>query len=200
MKRIPRKLKLIGGAILVFGLISFVTYIASPLAQNHIPEIFAHSRNQAASIAEKIVGSLNETSQNLKTVQEYEKQRKSASALDVVLSEIGKNRAMSDQATALALELEKMARAIPGISPDYAAQTALVAISSEAALINQLLAYTNDLNELLALLNKRFGGTYVSAEEINKVIENINQRTDSINSLNQQFLELMQSFDEYYQS
>lgn len=200
MKRIPRKLKLIGGAILVFGIISFFTYIASPLARNHIPDSFANARNSAATIAEGIVNSLNETSQSLKTVQDYEKQRQLASALDIVMSQSGKNKQVSDQATQLALELEKMARSIPEISPDHAAQTALVAISSEAALINQLIAYTNDLNQLLALLNRRFQGSYVKADDINKVIESINQRTDSINSLNQQFVELMQNFDQNYQA
>jgi len=193
-----KRLRWVMGTVVVLVIGAFLTYIASPLARNRVPSEFNESRQLAASVAQNIVGMLSETSANLSKIQELEQQQKGYRALDIVAGEIEKNKNISDQASQLALHLEIMAKQIPGISPDYAAQTALVAISSETALINQLLVYNNNLNNLLLLLRDRYMHGGVSLEQINSVVDEINQRMESINSLNTQFVQLMESFDTYY--
>ena len=92
-----------------------------------------------------------------------------------------------------------MALAIPEISPDDARQTAIVAISSEAALINKMIAYSDGLNRLLALLKDKYTNNNADYEEINNVIDALNSDSEQINQFNTQFNTLMDNFDQYYQ-
>ena len=194
----PKKLRMIGGAVVLIFVLAFIAYIASPLARNHIPDEFDQSRQLSASIANGIVGMVQESTGNLKAVRDAEHEGEGLKALDAVLAATQQTRQISDKASDLARELEKMANQIVSISPDKAAQTALVAISSETALLNQVLVYNGNLNKLLFMLRERFIQGTVTLDEVNKVIEELNATADSINNLNVQYRQLMESFDQYY--
>jgi len=198
LSRLPKKVKWIAAAMGILLVGAFAAYITSPLAKNRVPSEFNDSRYLAASVAGGIVDMLHETSTNLQKIQELEQEQKGFRALDIVSAELKKTTDISNKATQLATYLETMARQIPGISPNTAAQSALVAISSETALINQLLVYNNNLSRLMLLLQDRYMGKGARLEDINKVVDEINQGVESINSLNTQFGQVMEGFDAYY--
>lgn len=183
------------GVIAIF-VIAFLAFVISPFAKNGIPSTFNEARINASSLSQEIVSILGETSGSIGKLQEAQRQSES---LEIVLNSMQDVKNARDKASELALQLEKMALSVPDISPDKAKQTAIVAISSETALINKLISYNEGLNNLLFVLQKRFNGGNVSIENINNLIDDINRTADEINEFNKQFVDLIKKFDSYYE-
>lgn len=176
--------------------IAFLAFVISPLAKNQIPSSFTEARSEASLLATDIVDILQGTADNIGLLQAEEGDSRE---LDIVLGEIRNSKTARDKAVLLAGALERMALAIPEISPDDARQTAIVAISSEAALINKMIAYSDGLNQLLVLLKNKYINNYTDYAEINDVIDGLNSDSEQINQFNAQFNKLMENFDQYYQ-
>ena len=187
--------------IVLFAIAGFVAFIFSPLSKAQIPSVFTDSRQSASGYAASIVDDLSSVSGDITQLQAlYRARGSSGAALDVIVAATAKHQDARNKSILLATELEKMARAIPDIHPDGAGQTALVAISSETALIGRLISqYNESLGSLLVSLRDHFSGTkHQDPAQLNAMIDNINGETQSINQLNDQFVQLMQKFDSYY--
>ncbi len=200
-KTLSKKLWWAGGIVAIFTAAGFIAFIFSPFSKAQIPSSFTDSRQAASGYASSIVGDLSSVSGDIAQLQAlYRGRGSSGAALDVIVAATAKHQDARDKSILLATELEKMARAIPGIHPDGAGQTALVAISSETALIGRLISqYNESLGSLLVSLRDHFSGSkYEDAAKLNAMIDNINAETESINQLNDQFVQLMQKFDSYY--
>ena len=194
--RFSKKLSVSMIGVGVLFAIAFLAFVISPLAKNQIPSSFTEARSEASLLAADIVGILQGTADNIELLQA---EKGDFRELDVVLEEIRNSKTARDKAVLLAGALERMALAIPEISPDDARQTAIVAISSEAALINKMIAYSDGLNRLLALLKDKYTNNNADYEEINNVIDALNSDSEQINQFNAQFNTLMENFDQYYQ-
>ena len=200
-KTLSKKLWWAASIIVVCTIGGFIAFIFSPLSRAQIPSSFVDSRQAASGYASSIVGDLSSVSGDIAQLQAlYRARGSSAAALDVIVAATTKHQDARDKSILLATELEKMARAIPDIHPDGAGQTALVAISSETALIGRLISqYNESLGLLLVSLRDHFSGSkYEDAAKLNAMIDDINSETQSINQLNDQFVQLMQKFDSYY--
>ncbi len=200
-KTLSKKLWWAGGIVVFFAIAGFLTFVFSPLSKAQIPSSFTDSRQSAAGYAATIVGDLSSVSGDITQLQDlYHAHGSSSAALDVIVVATAKHQDARDKSILLATELETMARAIPDIHPEAAAQTALVAISSETALIGKLISqYNESLGLLLVSLRNHFSGAQPQdAAQLNAMVDNINSQTQSINQLNDQFVQLMQKFDSYY--
>lgn len=193
-----RKTRSVVIAIFCLIVIAVISFFVVSWGSN-IPTEFKEGRNLASLAAKDIVYLLDETSDNLKKIKTLEQKQDWRGALDIVYSEIEKNKTVSKKALDLTNQLERMARAVPEIEPASARETAIVAISSEVALVTTLNSYINgDLNELLSLLRSRLtgmGGDYIT---MNELISSLNKKKDSINLMNDQFVKLMGDFDKNY--
>lgn len=185
--------------VFVIFLVGFLTFIISPFAKNEIPQSFNSSRISASKLSHDIVFLLSATTKDIKNIQGNNK--KSSEILEVVLNSIQKTKDARKKAVGLASLLEIMAVNVPKISPDEAKQTAIVAISSETALINKLISYNDGIVNLLYLLQKKYTGSEnVSVDKINSVIKNINGDAEQISKFNSQFIDMMDKFDSYYKN
>ena len=189
-------ISIVAVGICLVGFISFL--ILSPSSRSYIPDDFTTARQAAAGYAQDIVSMLKNTSQAINSTQELEAQYRQSDAVRVILAELQQSKMIRDKAVFLALELEQMAKSIPNIRPQQAGQTALVAVSQEAALIGKLLAYNNDLGQLLTLVQNEITSPTGDVTTINTSIKNLNDEAVSINDLNNQFNQGMQTFDAFY--
>lgn len=193
-----RKTRSVVIAIFCLIVIAVISFFVVSWGSN-IPTEFKEGRDLASLAAKDIVSLLDETSSNLVKIKTLEQKQDWRGALDIVYSEIEKNKTVSKKALDLTNQLERMARAVPEIEPASARETAIVAISSEVALVTTLNSYINgDLNELLSLLRSRLtgmGGDYIT---MNELISSLNKKKDSINLMNDQFVKLMGDFDKNY--
>jgi len=185
------------GVVGIIFIIAFVAFVVSPFAKNKIPAKFNQARSNASLLSADIVSKLKTTSDGIKSLQK-DTQKKNFRGLDAVLKGLQNSRLAREKAVSLAKELENMALSIPDISPSEARQTAVVAISSEAALINKMISYNEGLANLLSLLQKKYTKGTVGIAQINNVIDELNSNAEQINKFNDQFVKLMNTFDSYY--
>jgi len=192
---LPRKIRKIIFLVVILLVGTFVAYLFWSFSNTYVSDLFANSRQSAWEYAKVIADSVKDTPKNLETIQSLERDGKDDKALTLLVTEAQKNAVAQDAAIKLSGELEKMAKEIPSIKPKEAGQSALVAISSETALIYRLISYNSYLANLLGLLRDRITGKLSSVEKINQVVDSINNEIDSINKLNSQFVEYMNQFD-----
>lgn len=193
-KRTLLVLEVIAGIIIV----AFLAFIFSSLSGRSIPDDFYASRQSASGYAQNIVSMLGETSVNINALQKGTVFKTRSEAADMISAEIQKNKDIREKAVQLALDLEQMAKSVPDISPKDAAQTALVAITQETALIGQLLSYNNDLNQLFLLAQDELVNGFRNYTEMNTIIKRVNDEAGQINALNQRFNDEMKKFDGFY--
>jgi hypothetical protein len=199
-KDISKKGWLIVGMIIVIGALISLSVALSSASRRHIPSDFTDARQLAAGYADDIVGAMQEADSSILEVQALEKQWKHQQALDIVTSEIARNRVTREKGVNLALQLGQMARNVPDIKPEEAAQQALVGISQETALISKLLEYNNDLQKLFTLVQDRIAQRSYDYAEVNALITTMNEEARSINDLNGKFREAMGKFDAVYEA
>jgi ATP-dependent 26S proteasome regulatory subunit len=193
--KLSKKVKRVILAVTVLVIVILAAYFVWSYVSTRVPTNFANARHAAWGYAQIISDAVKETSQNLQQIQELEKQGKSIEALNLLVIEGQKNASAQNAAVKLSGELETMAKEIPNIKPQKAGEAALVAISSETALIYKLVSYNNYLANLLELLRQRLTDKFYNVEQINSTIDLINLDIDSINSLNTKFVEYMKNFD-----
>ncbi len=178
--------------------VAFLAFIFSSLSGRGIPDTFYASRQAASSYAQGIVSMLGETNKNITALQKGGVFQTRSEIADMITTEIQKNKDIREKAIQLALQLEQMAKDVPQISPKDAAQTALVAISQETALIGQLLSYNNDLNQLLMLAQEELVNGYRDYVSMNDIITKVNKGAQDINDLNGRFNDELKKFDAFY--
>lgn len=203
MPKLSRRTKWIVSFIVVivagYGLVLFWQ------SQNGIPIAFMNARTQSAVIAENIVNISNQSDQTLEQVNADDAKGDYADALTLVSSTIAQSTQMRNQAVQLSNQIETMTQALSGVNSFPAQQAALEAISAHLALINQLINYSNDLENLLIALQARFEGVPVgagggtgsggSATTIQTLVNQVNTDVAAINNYNNQASQAMQQFD-----
>ncbi len=182
--------------ILVIGIIILLSFVFSSASdRNTVPSEFIKARSNAADLSASIVSLLASTTEQIQEAKRLVENGNNARALSVVSGETDRNKNIREQSVQLALELEKMAKAIPDIRSDAAAQTALVATSKETALIGKLLSYTNELNDLLTALQSVIGSLHPDYSTVNETIASMNNAATEINALNDAYKQEMSAFD-----
>ena len=195
MARIPRTVKIIISFLAVA--ITAVVYLAtqSQLAKA-VPASFSDARMQGALISQTIVDLSNKLQGDLGQVNELDKNKKTAEALELTSKLIEQSQEIRRQAVDLSKEMETMAKSLPEIQSEEARLAAVNAISSRLLLINKLVSYSSYLTELLETLRNRFAGSAVSQEQVGALIEKVNAEVTAINNFNRQASASMERFDQ----
>ena len=199
MARIPRTVKIVISFLAVA--ITAVVYLAtqSQLAKA-VPASFNDARMQGALISQTIVDLSNKLQGDLGQVNELDKNKKTAEALELTSKLIEQSQEIRQQAVDLSREMETMAKSLPEIKSEEARLAAVNAISSRLLLIDKLVSYSSYLTELLQTLRDRFAGSTVSQEQVGALIEKVNAEVTAINNFNRQASASMERFDELIKS
>ena len=184
------------------AVIAFVIVIAAGYglvlfwqSQNQVPVAFANARSQGAIIAQNIVNLSNQSDSTLAQVNTDDKDGDYKDALTLVSGLITQSAQLRTQAVQLSNQIQQMTQSLSGINSVPAQQAALEAISSYLALINELITYSNDLDNLLAALQAHFSGTATNNQQIPTLVNQINTDVNAINNFNTQATQAMAQFD-----
>jgi hypothetical protein len=193
MAKLSRRTKWIVGFIAVivlgYGLVLFWQ------TQNEVPVAFINARTQGAIIAENIVTTSNQSNATLAQVNADDAKGDYKDALTLVSGMITQSEDLRNQAGQLSNQVSTMTQALSSINSLPERQAALEAISSNLALINQLINYSGDLGNLLDTLQARFSGAPTNGQNIASLVNQINTDVAAINNFNNQATTAMAQFD-----
>jgi hypothetical protein len=193
MSRFSRHTKAIAAFIIIiaagYGLAIFWQ------SQNKVSGDFTSARLQGAIIAQTIVNSSNQSTDELAAISKYDREGDYTDALASTTDLINQSADLRSEAVQLSAQVEQMAKGVSSISSQPAQQAALESISNRLALITQLITYSNDLDRLLSVLHSRFTGTPESNGDVQAIVDQINADVNLINNFNTQAGQAMDRFD-----
>jgi hypothetical protein len=193
MGNFSRRTKIIGAFVIVVALgYGFAKFWET---QNQIPTDFTAARQQGAIIAQTIVNSSNQSTADLRQINQYDQQGDYKDALALTTQLISQSADLRNQAVQLSTQVSQMTKDLSSISSVPAQQAALESISSRLALINELITYSNDLDHLLAVLQARFSGQSQANGDVQGIVNQINTDVNAINNFNAQAGQAMDKFD-----
>jgi hypothetical protein len=163
--------------------------------QNGVPVAFSNARAQGAAIAENIVNLSNQSNATLAQVSTDDQKGDYKDALTLVTGLVSQSEELRNQAIDLSNQIQLMTQSLSSIGSVEAQQSALEAISSHLALINELINYSGDLSNLSNALQARFAGQPSSVAHIQALVNQINTDVNAINNFNSQAQQAMQQFD-----
>ncbi len=160
-----------------------------------VPQDFTDARLQGAIIAQNIVNLSNQSTADLVRVNELDKQQNYKDALSLTTSLVTQSQDIRTQAVALSEQVAQMTRSLSNTSDFNERQAAFESISNRLALINQLINYSADLEQLLEVLQSRFTGTDGTSARVTALVNQINTDVNAINNFNSQAGQAMDRFD-----
>jgi dynactin complex subunit len=164
-------------------------------SQNRVPSDFTAARLQGAIIAQTIVNNSNQSTDELKAINQYDQQGDYTDALASTTDLIYQSATLRSEAVQLSAQVSQMATNMSSIRSSDAQQAALQSITSRLALINELITYSNDLDHLLTVLQARFRGVPQPNGQVSAIVDQINQDVNLINNFNAQAGQAMDKFD-----
>lgn len=184
--------------IIIFVVVVIVGYSLTLFSQsrNQAPESFLNAQNQGSAIAENIVSTSNQSTAELEKINQLDQDGDYSQALASTTALVNQSQDLRNQAVALSNQVQTMTEALSTLNSLSARQAALEAISSQLALINQLITYSNDLDKLLGVLQNHFNGIPVQSGEVVGLVNQINTDVSAINNFNTQSTQAMTQFDE----
>lgn len=162
-----------------------------------VPEMFWQSRVKGDAIALEFVSLGSVTQENLEKIKELEEKGKTDLALKNIREEIGRGDSLKSKGTELLASLSQMTYSLGGIRPDGARAIAYEAITDRISMVNNLIAYSNELEQILRLLTSRvlYGDDIRSA--LQEKIDTANLDARNINDLNAKFNESIRKLESY---
>ena len=193
MRKFSRRTKIIAAFVVIiaagYGIAVFWQ------SQNKVPPDFTTARLQGAIIAQTIVNSSNQATQELQAISQYDQEGQYGLALASTTQLINQSAGLRSEAVQLSTQVSQMTQSLSSINSEPAQQAALESISSRLALINELITYSNDLDQLLSVLQSRFNGTPVPNSQVTGIVNQINTDVNAINNFNVQAGQAMDKFD-----
>ncbi len=193
MAKFSRRTKTIAAFVIVvavgYGIAKFWQH------ENKVPADFTAARLQGAIISQTIVSSSNQSTAELDGISQFDEEGNYKAALASTTDLINQSAGLRNEAVQLSAQVSQMTSDLPDITSPSAQQAALESISSQLALINELITYSNDLDRLLAVLQTRFNGTWVPNGDVTGIVNQINTDVNAINNFNAQAGQAMTKFD-----
>jgi len=166
------------------------------IGRSFVPENFTAARKDGAEVAKSIVALTEESLKNLEGISALDREYKFKEALVLVQDELFRAEEARLKAIDLTKELDRMTTAVAGITPTKARNLAMEAVGHEVSLISHLIVYNDILNGLLRTLELKFSGDIRDdAQDVQKLVQNMNAETREINRLNALFNQKMEEFD-----
>lgn len=193
MRKFSRRTKIIAAFVVIVAVgYGIAVWLQS---RNNVPASFTAARTQGAIIAQTIVNSSDQATQELQVISQYDAEGKYSLALASTTDLINQSAGMRTEAVQLSAQVSQMTQDLSNINSSAAQQAALESISSRLALINELITYSNDLDQLLSTLQERFNGTAVPNSQVTAIVNQINTDVNAINNFNVQAGQAMDKFD-----
>jgi hypothetical protein len=193
MAKFSRRTKIIAAFIILvalgYGLAIFWE------SQNKVPAEFTAARLQGAIIAQTIVNTSNQSTDELNAINKFDQEGDYTDALASTTDLINQSAGLRNEAIQLSTQVSQMTKDLSSINSQPAQQAALESISSRLALINELITYSNDLDHLLSVLQMRFSGTPQPNGVVTGIVNQINTDVNAINNFNAQAGQAMDKFD-----
>lgn len=191
MLPISRKTTIILGLAIVIAVGYFArlgnTFEAVP------PDLLA-ARQEGSVIAQDIVNLSNDFSSDLEKINQLDKERKHAEALNIATDMLQRIPEVKNRATDLSKELEKMTSALTTIKSEEARAAAIESITNRMALIGRLFSYSEYLLQLSKVLQDRFR-EIPNNQSVAELTTQINAEVTAINNFNRAASEAMNRFD-----
>jgi hypothetical protein len=194
MKLTKRRLMLFVSAFALL-LVGYFVIRGVLAARNAVPADFQESRSRGAVISQDIVNISNEINEKIVQINELEKAKKYKAALTAIGEVEQDAQTVRDRAADLSKELKIMAENLESISPEEARQEALDSISYRLDLLNHLITYTEQLNQLSVTLTRRLENQRTPVGNIPLLIGQINEEIKAINNFNSLAGQAMDRFD-----
>jgi hypothetical protein len=193
MSKFSRRTKIIGAFVVMialgYGLAIFWQ------SQNKVPAGFTAARLQGAIIAQTIVNSSNQSTEELQAINKYDEEGDYTDALASTTDLINQSAGLRNEAVQLSAQVSQMTTNLSSITSEPAQQEALQSLTNRLALINELITYSNDLDHLLAVLQARFAGAPQANADVSQIVAQINGDVTIINTFNTQAGQAMDKFD-----
>lgn len=194
---------LVGATILatVLLIVGF-NYLPSAAVGNgsgvvNVPVEFSEARRRAGNAADKITGLTNISRSNLERISEADRSGDYTAGLALIVGEIDRNEEVRETAVDLSEELRDMAKHINYVQPSEASAIGLSAVTTGIELVQRLINYNNNSQELLNTLRSRLEnkGDEETRERIEELIGAMNEEAGIINNLGSEYKDLMLQFD-----
>jgi uncharacterized protein YeeX (DUF496 family) len=180
-------------AVLAVGAYFFATHYHGA---NHVPDSFIEARTRGGRLAQEITDLSKEVRDDLKKIQGLESAGKFKDA-QVILDGIKTdNETIKADTVDLSGHLTTMAKAVADIENTAAQPLAFAAVSTDVEIMDHVVTYNSNLDELIGLLTARFAGKAADRKRIDDLVKQINEEVDTINGLNTQATDKLKQFDD----
>jgi predicted PurR-regulated permease PerM len=179
-------------------------FISSPAVSNtsitasvYVPSGFLESRKRAADAADNITNLINISAGNLELISGADQRGDYTTGLSLVAAEIDRSVEVRSTAVDLSEELSDMAKGLRDVRPSEASAIGFSAVTTGIELVQRLVSYNNNLQELLNTLQSRLEneGDEQTRARITELINALNEEARVINNLNSEYKDLMVQFD-----
>lgn len=190
--------------LVTFILVGGLQYLSGEASSNssltasvNVPIEFLEARRRAANASDKIANLTQESADNLTNVNAADQRGDYARGLEIVSAEIDRSDEIRDTALDLSEELRDMAKILGTVSPKEAASLGFTAVTTGIELVQRLISYNNNLQELFNTLQARLEneGDEKTRARIEELVNTLNEEAAVINNLSREYKDLMIQFD-----
>ncbi len=181
----------------VIFVIFFYTFWSSFATKDFIivPQMFSDARVKSDAIAEEFVELSKSTKENLEKIKALEEKGSSNLALTQIREQISRGDTLKAKGAELLTSLSQMTYSLSGIRPEGARATAYSAITYRIEMVDGLITYSSELEEILKLLTSRVIYGDNIRTKLQDKINSANENAKKINELNLKFNEAMKKLE-----
>jgi len=198
IQKIYKHRRLTFSLLVVLG-VFFYAFWSSLATKDYVivPQMFSDARVKSDSVAKDFVLLSESTKMNLQKIKELEEKGQADQALSTIRTQISEGDKLKSKGAELLGSLSQMTYSLGGIRPDGARALAYEAITQRIEMINSLVAYSSELDQILRLLTSRvlYGDNISNA--LQEKIDSANKNARSINELNTKFNEAIKKLENY---
>lgn len=159
--------------------------------------MFSDARVSSDSIAKEFVTLSQTTKDNLQKIKELDDTGKTVQALTNIRTEISRGDELKLKGTELLGSLSQMTYSLSGVRPAGAQALAYEAITHRIEMVNNLVAYSNELEQILKLLTARVVYGDNIQKSLQEKIDSANNYARNINDLNIKFNEAVTKLENF---
>lgn len=156
-----------------------------------IPDSFWTIRGESTNIAEHIILLSQESIKRTEEIINLEKNGRHIDAVNAIADEAKNVAEMRVRGSELLAKLEEMARLLADFSDANDREQGLRAVMLETTIVNNLLSYDGNLNEMARLLNARLLYGEDISDKRDAIFSRLREGASEIDRLNREFNSLM---------
>lgn len=198
IQKLQKNRKFILGFIIIFGIFFYAFWYSLATKDSVvIPKMFSDARVSSDSIAKEFVTLSETTRDNLQKIKELDEKGKTVQALTSIRAEISRGDQLKSKGTELLGSLSQMTYSLSGVRPSGAQALAYEAITQRIEMVNNLVAYSGELEQILKLLTSRVIYGDNIKKSLQEKIDSANNYARNINDLNIKFNEAVTKLENF---